>query len=168
MYDVVSAFIIARNEEKRINKTLQSLLLQKYPLREIIVINDGSTDKTRHICEDYQGVSNLVKIVNLPYHEESYVGRWELGRSINHGLKLIKEYGIPDFILQLGGDHTLPNNYVSELIDRMTDKIRISSGSYKGANLNIDTPMGSGKIIDSKLWNEFNGMLYPEKYAYES
>ena len=167
MFDV-SAFIIARNEEKRIDQTLQSLLLQKYPLREIVVINDGSTDKTKHICEFYQGVSNLVKIVDLPYHEESYVGRWELGRSINQGLKLIKKIGVPDFILQLGGDHVLPVNYVSLLIRRMKGKIRINSGTFEGAKLNLNTPLGSGKLIDSKLWDEFNDMFYPEKYGYES
>jgi len=167
MYDV-SSFIIARNEEKSIDKTLQSLILQKYPLREIVVINDGSTDKTKHICEFYQGVSNLVKLVDLPYHEESYVGRWELGRSINQGLKMIKKTGVPDFILQLGADHSLPPDYVSVLIDRMTDKIRISSGTYEGAKLNLNTPLGSGKLIDAKLWDEFNDMFYPEKYGYES
>ena len=167
MFDV-SAFIIARNEEKSIDRTLQSLILQKYPLREIIIINDGSTDKTKHICEFYQGVSNLVKIVDLPYHEESYVGRWELGRSINQGLKLIKKIGVPDFILQLGADHVLPINYVSLLIRRMKGKIRISSGTYEGAKLNLNTPLGSGKLIDAKLWDEFNDMFYPEKYGYES
>lgn len=164
----IAIFIIVRNEEKSIDKTIQSLLLQKYPLREIVVINDGSTDKTRHICELYQGVSNLIKIVNLPYHEESHVGRWELGRSINQGLKMIKKSGIPDFILQMGGDHSLPNDYISVLINRMTDKIRISSGTYEGAKLNFNTPLGSGKLIDSKLWDEFNDMFYPEKYGFES
>ncbi|GAI54965.1 unnamed protein product, partial [marine sediment metagenome] len=170
MCNEVSAFIIARNEEENIGRTLKALHLQKYPLREIVVINDGSTDRTREICEDYQGATYMVKIVNLFPHEESYVGRWELGRSINHGLREIRRAGVPDWILQLGADHVLPNDYVSELVNRMTEEIRISSGSYEGAwdILNIDTPLGSGKLIDSKLWDEFNGMLYPEKYGFES
>jgi len=167
MYDV-SAFIMARNEEDRIGRTLKGLHLQKYPLREIVVINDGSTDRTREICEDYQGVTSMVKIVNLPYHSDSYVGRWELGRGINHGLREIRRNGVPDFILQMGADHILPDNYVSELLDRMTDKIRVSSGTYEGAQFNLNTPIGSGKLIDSKLWDKFNGMIYPEKYGVES
>jgi len=168
MIDEVSAFIIARNEETQIERTLESLMLQKYPLREIVVINDGSTDKTRHIVEAYQGATYLIKIVDLPEHKESYVGRWELGRSINHGLREIRRHGVPDWILQMGADHVLPDNYVSELIGRMTDEIRISSGTYEGAKLNINTPIGSGKLIDDKLWDLFNGMVYPEKYGYES
>ena len=43
----------------------------------------------------------------------------------------------------------------------------MSSGTYEGASLNVDTPIGSGKLIDSKLWDKFNGMVYPEKYGYE-
>ena len=168
MYDEVSAFIIARNEEEYIDRTLKALLLQKYPLREIVVINDGSTDNTRNVCESYQRATHLVRMVHLPHHEESYVGRWELGRSINHGLQNIRRPGVPDWILQMGGDHVLPDNYVSELVERMTDKIRVSSGTYEGASLNVNTPIGSGKLIDAKLWDQFNRMAYPEKYGYES
>lgn len=168
MIDEVSAFIIVRNEEKHIERTLEGLMLQKYPLREIVVINDGSTDRTRDYVEVYQGATYLIKILDLPEHKESYVGRWELGRSINHGLREIRRGGVPDWILQMGADHVLPDNYVSELLSRMTDEIRISSGTYEAANLNVDTPIGSGKLIDAKLWDLFNGMVYPEKYGYES
>jgi len=168
MYDIVSVFIIARNEEEHIGRTLIALDAQKHPLREIVVINDGSTDKTESIARRSRDYINNVRVVNLPPHEESYVGRWELGRSINHGLREIRKSGIPDWILQMGGDHVLPNNYVSELVNRMTDKIRVSSGTYEGASLNVDTPIGSGKLIDAKLWEKYNGMVYPEKYGYES
>ena len=68
----------------------------------------------------------------------------------------------------MGADHVLPDNYVSEIVERMTDPIRISSGCHEGLKFNIDTPMGSGRIIDSKLWDKFNKMLYPEKYGFES
>jgi len=170
MNDVVSAFIIARDEEESIGKTLIALHMQKHPLREIVVIDDGSTDNTESIVEQSKDYIENVRLVRLPYHADSYVGRWELGRSINHGLQNIRRCGVPDWILQLGADHVLPDDYVSELVAGMTDEIRISSGSYEGARdvLNIDTPLGSGKLIDAKLWDEFNGMLYPEKYGYES
>jgi len=164
----VSGFIIARNEEQNIGETLKGLLLQEHPLREIVVINDGSTDRTGIISQFYKDTYKRVIVVNLPNHADSYVGRWELGRSINHGLREIRRAGVPDWVLQMGGDHVLPNNYVSKLMDRMTDKIKVSSGTYAGAQLNLNTPIGSGKLIDAKLWDKFNGMVYPEKYGYES
>lgn len=165
---MVSAYINARNEEKTMGPAIESLISQEHPLREIILINDGSTDDTRKICEYYEASFNCIKLINLPYHEETYVGRWELGRTINHGLREIIKIGIPDFVFGINGDHILPPNYVHELISRMTDKIRISSGTYDGAQLNVDTPIGSGKVIDARLWDKFNDMVYPEKYGYES
>jgi chlorobactene glucosyltransferase len=49
----VSIIIPVRNEEKYISKCLDSLLNQKYPNFEIIVINDSSTDGTWDIIQRY-------------------------------------------------------------------------------------------------------------------
>jgi len=162
----VSAFVIARNEENNVKQTVDALLNQSLKLSQIVLIDDGSTDSTYNLFNLYEKHYENVNMVRLPYHQESYVGRWELGRSINQGLKEIQ--GVPDWILQMGGDHVLPRDYVKILLAGMTDKIRIASGTYPNARLNPDTPIGSGKLIDAKLWWEYNEMVYPEKYGYES
>lgn len=50
----VSVIIPAYNEEKYIGKCLDSLLKQTYEDLEIIVINDGSKDKTLKIIRNYE------------------------------------------------------------------------------------------------------------------
>jgi cellulose synthase/poly-beta-1,6-N-acetylglucosamine synthase-like glycosyltransferase len=67
----VSVIIPARNEERYIEKTLQSLTQQNYPphLTEIIIINDFSTDATARIVRDYSDkitLLNLADYVELP------------------------------------------------------------------------------------------------------
>jgi glycosyltransferase involved in cell wall biosynthesis len=55
-YDImpkVSIIIPVRNEEKYISKCLDSLIKQKYPNFEIIVINDSSSDGTWDIIQKY-------------------------------------------------------------------------------------------------------------------
>ena len=52
----VSIIIPAYNEEKDIGKTLETCLRLGYPKKEIIVVNDGSTDKTADIIGEYKGV----------------------------------------------------------------------------------------------------------------
>ena len=55
-YDImpkVSIIIPVRNEEKYISKCLDSLIKQKYPNFEIIVINDSSSDGTWNIIQKY-------------------------------------------------------------------------------------------------------------------
>ncbi|MHA1168689.1 MAG: glycosyltransferase family 2 protein [Candidatus Hodarchaeales archaeon] len=169
MNESVCAFIIVRDEKDSILNTVEGLLNQTHELCRIVIVDDGSTNGTHDIVEKIVVENERVDMTTLPYHEDSYVGRWELGRSINFGLREIQLlHGIPDWILQMGADHVLPVNYVETLLSGMSDTIRIASGTYLNAKLNVDTPIGSGKLIDAKLWWEFNKMVYPEKYGYES
>ncbi len=51
--NIISIIIPAYNEEENIGQCLQSLLVQSYQPLEIIVIDDGSTDKTLSIIKEY-------------------------------------------------------------------------------------------------------------------
>jgi glycosyltransferase involved in cell wall biosynthesis len=51
--NLISVVIPARNEEKRISKCLDSILGSTHKKFEIIVVNDGSTDRTGEIVERY-------------------------------------------------------------------------------------------------------------------
>lgn len=162
MYSV-SSFIIARNEEDEIERTIDSLKSQTHDVHPIVVVDDGSVDATPTIA-----VEKGCQLVRLPYHEESYVGRPELANVCNAGLKRIKEHGIPDFVLQMGADHILSDHYVESTLSRMGTNVKVASGRTQLKNLNVNTPWGSGRIIEAKLWNAINGMRYPVKWGYES
>lgn len=51
--DLVNILTPAYNGEKLITRLLDSVLLQDYPYISMIVINDGSTDRTQNIVEQY-------------------------------------------------------------------------------------------------------------------
>jgi cellulose synthase/poly-beta-1,6-N-acetylglucosamine synthase-like glycosyltransferase len=61
-----SIVIPVKNEEHVIDRLLTSLSNLNYPLnkREIIIVEDGSTDKTRDICMNYAKENANVKILN--------------------------------------------------------------------------------------------------------
>jgi cellulose synthase/poly-beta-1,6-N-acetylglucosamine synthase-like glycosyltransferase len=58
-YPPVSIIVPAYNEEKCLERTIETLIEIDYPDKEIIVVDDGSTDRTYEIAQSYrdQGVN---------------------------------------------------------------------------------------------------------------
>lgn len=81
---LVSVIIPCYNGERFIHRLLDSLLSQTYPNLEIIIVDDGSTDKTALIIQAY--ISKFAMRNNLL----TYVYQKNAGQSyaINKGLKL--------------------------------------------------------------------------------
>ncbi len=57
MKPLVSILICAFNVEKTIAETLRSALAQTWPRIEIVVANDGSTDRTEEVVRQFKGVT---------------------------------------------------------------------------------------------------------------
>ena len=62
----VSVIVCARNEEENLQDYLQTLLAQDYPKFEVIVVNDGSEDKTQEVLERYELVSSNLYVTFVP------------------------------------------------------------------------------------------------------
>jgi Glycosyl transferase family 2 len=58
--------IPAYNAERFLERTLQSALLQTYENLEIILVDDGSTDRTRAIAEAFASRDTRLRIVSIP------------------------------------------------------------------------------------------------------
>lgn len=57
----ISAVIPVYNREKTIRRCIDSILNQTYPIYEIVIVDDGSTDQTLHILKEYQDCIKLVR-----------------------------------------------------------------------------------------------------------
>lgn len=62
--ELISIIIPAYNAEKTLKKCVLSVIKQTYKNIEIIIINDGSTDKTLQICNDLKKTDNRIVIIN--------------------------------------------------------------------------------------------------------
>ena len=63
----VSVIIPIYNAEQYLSACIDSILNQSYTDFEVLLIDDGSTDKSRKICEDFAFTDNRVKY----YHKEN-------------------------------------------------------------------------------------------------
>jgi glycosyltransferase involved in cell wall biosynthesis len=64
MHPLVSILIPAFNSQQWIADTLRSAVAQTYPRKEIIVVDDGSTDGTSGIARRFE--SDLVRVISQP------------------------------------------------------------------------------------------------------
>jgi glycosyltransferase involved in cell wall biosynthesis len=76
----ISVIIPARNEEANLPQLLSSLLSQSYQPDEIIVVDDGSEDRTREIAMSYG-----VKVVDNPELPDGWTGKtWAVWNGFLH------------------------------------------------------------------------------------
>lgn len=75
LYIPISILVPAHNEEQTIVDTVRSLLEQDYPLFEIIVVNDGSTDQTAALMIDYFQMHEISRPIRrvIPCKQESAI-----------------------------------------------------------------------------------------------
>src|ERR1700722_20563989 len=60
----------ARNEERHIEKVIQSMIAQTALPIKWVIVNDGSTDTTASIVERYLAEHDWIELVNLPAHRD--------------------------------------------------------------------------------------------------
>lgn len=61
---LVSCMVAVKNEEEIISRCIDSMLRQTYQNKEIIVVNDASTDKTLEILREYEKAKKI-RLINL-------------------------------------------------------------------------------------------------------
>ena len=64
--DLISIIIPVYNQEDYLDSCLKSIFNQTYPNIELILVNDGSTDKSLEIMEKYHKEHKNMKIISIP------------------------------------------------------------------------------------------------------
>jgi len=164
--------VAVRNEETSIARVLHALDYQSLRPVEVVVVNDGSTDQTLAVLEEYSGELRFrMNIVTLPSHSKSFVGRPELARVFNSGLKVLRDRRPPlDYVMILGADHVLPPFYVERIVGRMEEdeRLAVASGWITNEPFWENAPRGSSMVVRAEFWERAGKMLFPVNYGWES
>lgn len=104
----ITFVIPAYNVEETIGRTIDSILWQTDDRYQIIIVNDGSTDRTEEICLKYLE-ENRVKILYV-YQENK-----GLGGARNHGMELTET----EYVSFLDSDDWLMPEYVANIMKQV-------------------------------------------------
>jgi len=125
----ISIIIPVFNEEKMIKNSISSLLGLNYENYEIIIVNDGSTDKTKDETEKFVGLHkgkfNEIKIslINKPHGGKS--------TALNAGIR----YSQAEIVVCMDGDSMLSPNSLKYAVRHFVDpRIGAVAGNVKVFN----------------------------------
>src|SRR5690554_3128411 len=62
--ELISIIVPIYNVERHLSKCIESICAQTYSLIEIILIDDGSTDNSGVICEEYATLDSRIKVIH--------------------------------------------------------------------------------------------------------
>jgi cellulose synthase/poly-beta-1,6-N-acetylglucosamine synthase-like glycosyltransferase len=164
-YPKVSILIPAHNEEKVIAATIESILNLDYPKKqlEILVLNDGSMDRTADIVKQYVKRSNSVRLVDIPKEEG--------GRGKSHVLNLGLKKASAEIIAVYDADNTPDRASLKYLVAQLLlhPELGAAIGKFRTINknrnlltrfINIET-LSFQSILQSGRWKMFKVSTIP-------
>lgn len=144
---MISVIIPVYNVESYLNKCLDSVLAQSFSDYEIILVDDGSTDKSAEICKAYQSCDHRIKY----YYKEN----GGLSSARNFGLKVSKGA----YVTFIDSDDYVDFDYLSTLYRLVKDnKADMSTCFYNVESVKGVRPWACIDTVEN-LFNSRNALL---------
>lgn len=155
----ISVIMPVYNKERYLHKTIKSILSQTYKNFELIIINDGSSDKSEEICREYEIKDNRVKLYTIK----------------NSGVSSARNIGISyasgEYIQFIDGDDIINTGTFSEYISILNiKKYDVLFSSYNKVNhddeilnlvdLGYRNEMPKQDIVDNFVKDQFGTGYY--------
>lgn len=138
MKDLLSVIVPVYNVDKYLDKCLSSIICQTYENLQIILVDDGSTDKSGCICDKFAKIDKRIQVI----HQE------------NQGLSCARNVGIEKsigkYIAFVDSDDYLERTMYSDLM------FAISHTNCDIASCGVNYVDEKGVIIEDKI---FDGVL---------
>lgn len=141
----LSIIIPVYNGEKYIKRCINSIIEQEIDFMEIIIINDGSTDNTRTICEEFVQKYNNIKLIN------------QENKGVSHSRNIGIQNASGKYVMFIDADDYLVGHSLNNIKELLTGDVDVLRYSYI---LNDKKMIFTEKIFDlsrnrQKFLNEF-------------
>ena len=115
---MVSCIIPVYNTEKYLPRCIESVLAQTFVDWELLLIDDGSTDASGSICDEYAAKDERIRV----FHKEN----GGISSARNVGLN----YAQGEWIFFVDSDDSLPKTSLESLLSRSSDANIIAGGFF--------------------------------------
>lgn len=125
---MISVIVPVYNAEKTLIQCIDSILSQRYKDFELLLINDGSKDKSGKICDDYALKDNRVRVFHQP----------------NRGVSAARNLGLEnmkgEFVTFCDSDDWVEDTWLSDYIDNYNgeDVLYQNARWWKGDEILLD------------------------------
>lgn len=161
--ELISVIMPVYNVEKYVTRAIQSILNQTYEKFELILIDDGSTDKSKNICDYFKHKDNRIKAIH----------------QTNQGVSAARNKGIQaangDYIVFIDADDEITNNALeimySEILKEKVDIVitNYTKVSIKGKKIlnSYNSKIKYENVIDfvavNYQWGPCNKLIKKDK-----
>lgn len=141
----VSIIIPVYNSEKYVGDVIKSILNQTYKDFELILINDGSSDKSGEICEKYADTDQRIKVIHQCNQGLCAARNKGIDEAVGKYICFVDndDYCYPDYIKD---NIELALNYDADVV--RFDRLRIQT--FENSEKVIKDVTGTKGIVDEK------------------
>lgn len=138
----VTVIIPVYNSEKYIGRCLDSIINQSFNNIDILVINDGSKDKSKDVIEEYQEKYDNIKLIN-----QENMG---VAKTRNNAIKLVET----QYIMFMDNDDYIDKDYIESYLNKIEEtNADIVMGGYK--RVNIDKKILFKQRLINTNWSKY-------------
>lgn len=136
MKDLVSIIMPVYNNEKYLKEAIESVLNQTHNNIELLILDDGSSDKSLSIIEEYALENKNIRIISRG------------NKGVANSIRELLEYANGEYIARMDGDDVSYPNRIETQIKYLKDNNLSLVGTY------VDVEITDYKNEDDKLFCE--------------
>lgn len=154
---LISIIVAAYNIEAYLKRCLESILAQTYTNIEILLVDDGSTDSTPLICDEYGDKDTRIRVI----HQENQ----GLSGARNTALTLVKG----DYIGYVDGDDYIEPDMYARLLNAMeANDAQLGGCSYRQIGENVEVweysdrefVLSRAEALHAYIWDDQSFHMY--------